>query len=74
MPTACRLLENTYLNGSLTKHRLKFKSLLYHAASSMTLDEKIRVGMVALTGASVVMAALGVKLPILEIANGSGMG
>jgi hypothetical protein len=74
MPTACRLLEKTYTNGPFTGRRLKFKSLAYHTSTGMTLDEKIRVGIVALSGASVVMAALGVKLPILEIANGSGLG
>jgi hypothetical protein len=74
MPTACRLLEKTYTNGSFARRRLKFKRFLYHASSGMTQDEKIRIGMVALSGASVVMAALGVKLPILEIAFGSGMG
>jgi len=40
----------------------------------MTADEKIRYGMVALTGASVVFAALGVHLGPLDIAGGMGMG
>lgn len=40
---------------------------------TMTLDEKIRLGMVALTGASLVFAALGLHLPgPLDVAGGSG--
>ena len=39
---------------------------------SMTLDEKVRFGMVALTGASVVLATLGVHIGPLEIAGGMG--
>ena len=38
----------------------------------MTLDEKIRLGMVALAGASVVLATLGVHPGILDIAGGMG--
>jgi hypothetical protein len=40
----------------------------------MTLDEKIRYGMVALTGVSFVFAALGVKLGPLDPCNGFGTG
>lgn len=40
----------------------------------MTLDEKVRLGMLALTGASVVFAALGVHIMPLDIAGGHGMG
>ncbi len=58
----------------MTKRRLKFKNFIDHTASRMTLDEKIRYGMVALSGASLVMAALGVRLPILEVVQGSGAG
>lgn len=43
-------------------------------AEAMTLDEKIRLGMVALTGASIVFAALGVHLGPLDIAGGHGSG
>jgi len=42
--------------------------------ANMTLDEKIRYGMIALTGASVVLATLGVHFNPLEIAGASGMG
>jgi len=40
----------------------------------MTLDEKIRFGMVALGATSIVLATLGVHINPLEIAGGSGMG
>jgi len=38
----------------------------------MTLDEKIRYGMVALAGASVVFATLGVHINPLDIIGGAG--
>jgi hypothetical protein len=38
----------------------------------MTLDEKVRYGMVALSGASVVLATLGVHINPLEIIGGAG--
>jgi hypothetical protein len=38
----------------------------------MTLDEKIRCGMFALTGASVVLTALGVHVDPLVVAGGMG--
>jgi hypothetical protein len=38
----------------------------------MTLDEKIRFGMFALTGAAVVLATLGVHVNPLDIIGGSG--
>jgi hypothetical protein len=38
----------------------------------MTLDEKIRYGMLALGAASVVMTALGVHLSPLDIVGGAG--
>ena len=41
-------------------------------AAAMTLDEKIRLGMVALTGASIVFASLGLHLGPLDIIGGSG--
>ena len=74
MPTACRLLEKAYTNPSWAKRRLKFKNFVRYTPYDMTLDEKIRYGMVALSGASIVMAALGVRLPILAVVQGSGMG
>ena len=38
----------------------------------MTLDEKVRYGMVALAGASIVLATLGVHITPLDIAGGGG--
>jgi hypothetical protein len=40
----------------------------------MTLDEKVRFGMLALTGASIVFASLGLHLGPLEIIGGAGSG
>ncbi len=40
----------------------------------MTLDEKIRIGMVALSGATVVFAALGLHMGPLEITGRVGIG
>jgi hypothetical protein len=39
----------------------------------MTLDEKIRLGMFALSGASLVFATLGIKAGPLEIIGGWGV-
>ena len=41
-------------------------------AADMTLDEKIRYGMIALTGASIVFASLGLQVGPLEIIGGFG--
>jgi hypothetical protein len=38
----------------------------------MTLDEKIRYGMMALAGASVVLTALGIHVNPLTVAGGYG--
>jgi hypothetical protein len=46
----------------------------FHAFANMTLDEKIRYGMVALGATSVVLATLGVHINPLHIAGGHGMG
>ncbi len=40
----------------------------------MTPDEKVRIGVVALAGASVVFAALGLHLSPLEVIGGSTVG
>jgi len=44
----------------------------FHALANMTLDEKIRYGMVALTGASIVFATLGVHINPLTVIGGAG--
>ena len=46
----------------------------FHALANMTLDEKIRYGMIALGVSSVVLASLGVHFSPLEIVGGYGMG
>jgi hypothetical protein len=38
----------------------------------MTLDEKIRIGMMAISGASLVFATLGLRVGPLEIIGGFG--
>lgn len=38
----------------------------------MTLDEKVRLGMVALTGASLVFASMGLRIGPLDIVGGMG--
>jgi hypothetical protein len=40
----------------------------------MTLDQKIQYGMMAVTGASLVFAALGVHVSPLGVAGGNGSG
>jgi hypothetical protein len=40
----------------------------------MTLDEKVRYGMLALTGASIVFAALGLRIGPLDPMGGMGSG
>jgi hypothetical protein len=40
----------------------------------MTLDEKVRLGMLALTGASIVFASLGLRIGPLEIIGGNAQG
>ncbi len=44
----------------------------FYALANMTLDEKIRYGMVALSGASIVLATLGVNINPLQIIGGMG--
>jgi hypothetical protein len=39
---------------------------------AMTLDEKIRIGMMAISGASLVFATLGLRVGPLEIIGGFG--
>jgi hypothetical protein len=43
-----------------------------YAVASMTLDEKVRYGMIALGGASVVLATLGVHISPLSVIGGMG--
>jgi hypothetical protein len=53
-------------------YRRSLKSAIAPTVADMTLDEKIRYGMMALTGASLVFASLGLKVGPLEIIGGWG--
>ena len=44
----------------------------FSGLAKLTLDEKVRYGMVALSGASLVLATLGVHINPLEIIGGAG--
>ncbi len=57
----------------MSMHRLNVKSGGGLSSAGMTLDEKIRLGMVALTGASIVFASLGLKISPLEAIGGFGV-
>ncbi len=52
---------------------LSLKNKACTTTGEMTLDEKIRYGMLALSGASLVFASLGLKLGPLEIIGGFGV-
>lgn len=54
-------------------HRHIVKSKACQGLRHMTLDEKIRYGMVAISGASLVFATLGLKVGPLEIIGGWGV-
>ena len=53
--------------------RLNLKNRRNIHSADMTLDEKIRLGMVALTGASLVFASLGLRVGPLEVIGGFGI-
>ena len=53
--------------------RLSLKKSSSVQSADMTLDEKIRYGMMALTGASLVFASLGLKIGPLEAIGGAGI-
>jgi len=66
------MLEFARIRGNLVWLSLNLIFWPFHAAVNMTLDEKIRYGMVALGGASIVLATLGVHISPLEIIGGMG--
>ena len=66
------LLESAWKGYNLVWQLLNLISQAFGAMGNMTLDEKIRYGMVALAGASVVFATLGVHINPLEIIGGAG--
>ena len=67
-----RLLESAWTGGNLVWHLLNLIWQPFLAIVNMTLDEKIRYGMVALSGAGVVLATLGVHINPLAIIGGAG--
>jgi len=69
---ASSLLESAWKGYNMVWQLLNLICRPFHALVNMTLDEKIRYGMVALAGASVVFATLGVHINPLEIIGGAG--
>ena len=66
------LLESAWKGYNLVWQLLNLICQAFDAMVNMTLDEKIRYGMVALSGASIVFATLGVHINPLEIIGGAG--
>ncbi len=66
------LLEFTWIRGSQIGHLLNLICLPFDTVGIMTLDEKVRFGMVALSGASLVFASLGVHINPLTVIGGMG--
>jgi len=66
------LLEFAWTEGYPVWQLLNLIWRPFQAIVNMTLDEKIRYGMVALGGASIVLATLGVHINPLEIIGGAG--
>lgn len=68
------LLDFTWTRDSVPRLLLNLICSPSGTLAVMTLDEKIRYGMIALGGASIVLATLGVHFNPLEIVGGYGMG
>ena len=66
------MLESAWTRGNLVWLLLNLICRPFLALANMTLDEKVRYGMVALGGASVILATLGVHISPLEIIGGMG--
>jgi hypothetical protein len=66
------LLELAWIQHGILGRLLNLICRPFATLGNMTLDEKVRYGMVALSGASVVLATLGVHLNPLEIIGGMG--
>ena len=66
------MLESAWKRGYLVWQSLNLIFRLFQALVDMTLDEKVRYGMIALAGASVVFATLGVHISPLEVIGGAG--
>ena len=68
------MLESAWAIYIIAGRTLSLICQPFRALANMTLDEKIRFGMIALGGASIVFATLGVHFNPLDIVGGSGMG
>ena len=68
------ILDFTWKLSSNSGRVLSLICRPFRALASMTVDEKIRIGMVALTGASLVFASLGFHAGPLEIIGGNAVG
>jgi len=66
------LLESAWIGLNLVWQLLNLICQPFNTLVNMTLDEKIRFGMVALAGASVVFATLGVHISPLDVIGGMG--
>ena len=66
------MLESARITCSVLGLLLNLIWQPFHAVVNMTLDEKVRYGMVALSGASLVLAALGVHITPLGVSGGMG--
>ena len=66
------LLESAWKGHNLVWQLLNLIWQLFDALVNMTLDEKVRYGMVALAGASVIFATLGVHINPLDVIGGAG--
>jgi len=66
------LLESAWTGGNLVWQLLNLIWQSFYTLVNMTLDEKIRYGMMALSGAGIVLATLGVHINPLEICGGMG--
>ena len=71
-PSVTGLLDFTWNRYGISKRLLNLICRPFTTLVNMTLDEKVRYGMVALSGASIVLATLGVHLNPLEIIGGMG--
>ena len=66
------LLESAWKRYNLVWQLLNLICQPFNALVNMTLDEKIRYGMIALSGASIVFATLGVHIDPLTVIGGMG--
>ena len=65
-------LEFAWIRRGQIGHLLNLICWPFDTAGIMTLDEKVRFGMIALSGASLVFATLGLHINPLTVAGGMG--